>query len=168
MHCTIQTSDDVIVVTGGYNTFDFVTQYHLTDGTETPLTSMGQGRHGHACGVYQDTNGQQVLLVSGGNVPGGPYNAYLTSTEVAIYTDGSQTLEWRETGELPKARTGLRAALVDHILYVTAGEGDDFHFLSWNPSTETWLPAGELTRGRNTPAVIAVPSSVLSNQCSEM
>ena len=60
MHCTIQTSDDVIVVTGGYNTFDFVTQYHLTDGTDTPLTSMGQGRHGHACGVYQDTNGQQV------------------------------------------------------------------------------------------------------------
>ena len=60
MHCTIQTSDDVIVVTGGYNTFDFVTQYHLTDGTETPLTSLGQGRGEHACGVYQDTDGQQV------------------------------------------------------------------------------------------------------------
>ena len=59
-HCTMQTSDDVIVVTGGYNTEDFVTQYHLTDGTETPLTSMGQPRWGHACGVYQDTNGQQV------------------------------------------------------------------------------------------------------------
>ena len=59
-HCTIQTSDDVIVVTGGDGTGDFVTQYHLTDGTETPLTSLGQPRHGHACGVYQDTNGQQV------------------------------------------------------------------------------------------------------------
>ena len=59
-HCTIQTSDDVIVVTGGYNTYDSVTQYHLTDGTETPLTSLGQGRNEHACGVYQDTNGQQV------------------------------------------------------------------------------------------------------------
>ena len=58
--------------------------------------------------------------------------------------------------------------MVDHILYVTAGEGDDFHFLSWNPSTETWLPAGELARGRNTPAVVAVPSSVLSTQCSEI
>ena len=60
LHCTIQTSDDVIVVTGGDGTGDFVTQYHLTDGTKTPLTSMGQPRWGHACGVYQDTNGQQV------------------------------------------------------------------------------------------------------------
>ena len=60
MHCTIQTSDDVIVVTGGGGTYDFVTQYHLTDGTETPLTSLGQPRNDHACGVYQDTNGQQV------------------------------------------------------------------------------------------------------------
>ena len=59
-HCTIQTSDDVIVVTGGYQTSDFVTQSHLTDGTENPLTSLGQGRGQHACGVYQDTDGEQV------------------------------------------------------------------------------------------------------------
>ena len=59
-HCTIQTSDDAIVVTGGYNTYDFVTQYQLTDGTETLLTSLRTPRFNHACGVYQDTNGQQV------------------------------------------------------------------------------------------------------------
>ena len=59
-HCTIQTSDDVIVVTGGIETYNFVTQYHLTDGTETPLAPLGQPRWAHACGVYQDTNGQQV------------------------------------------------------------------------------------------------------------
>ena len=61
-HCTIQTRDDVIVVTGGYGTFDLVTHYHLTDGTETPLTSLGQPRYYHACGVYQDTKGQKVNL----------------------------------------------------------------------------------------------------------
>ena len=39
------------------------TQYnHLTDGTETPLTSLGQPRYYHACGVYQDTKGQKVNL----------------------------------------------------------------------------------------------------------
>ena len=60
-HCTIQLSDDVIVVTGGSPlTEDFVTQYHLTDGTETPLTSMEQPRSGHACGAYHDIGGQQV------------------------------------------------------------------------------------------------------------
>ena len=56
----IQISADVIVVTGGRDTYDYVTQYQLSDGYETPLASLGEPRHMHACGVYQDTNGQQV------------------------------------------------------------------------------------------------------------
>ena len=60
-HCTIQLSSDLIVVTGGYDTYDFVTSYQLTgNGDETPLTPMKQGRADHACGVYQDAGGQQV------------------------------------------------------------------------------------------------------------
>ena len=60
-HCTIQISDDIIVVTGGEETYNYVTQYHLTDDTETHLTPLlGEGRYDHACGVYQDTNRQQV------------------------------------------------------------------------------------------------------------
>jgi len=167
-HCTIQTSDDVIVVTGG-GTFDFVTQYHLTDGTETPLTSLGQGRKNHACGVYQDTNGLQVLLVTGGET----YDQRFSSTEVAIFTDGSQPLEWRETGQLPTVRWGLRAAVVDNVLYVTGGlEGDDdgivlTSILAWDPVSETWQQAGELAVKRAYHAAIAVPSSILSTECSE-
>ena len=59
-HCTIQLSSDIIVVTGGRDTGDFVTQYHLTDGAETPLTPLGQPRYSHACGAYQDADEQQV------------------------------------------------------------------------------------------------------------
>ena len=60
-HCTIQISDDIIVVIiGGFGTAYYVTQYQLTDGTETPLTSLGQQRHEHACGVYKDIHDQQV------------------------------------------------------------------------------------------------------------
>ena len=63
-HCTIQIRDDVIVLTGGgwgdSVTQDAVTQYQLTDGTETALTSLGHPRHMHACGVYKDTDDQQV------------------------------------------------------------------------------------------------------------
>ena len=59
-HCTIQTSDNVLVVTGGVRTEDFVTEYQLANGKETPLTSMGQPRFAHACSVYRDTDGQQV------------------------------------------------------------------------------------------------------------
>ena len=60
-HCTIQLSSDLIVVTGGATTYDFVTSYHLSgNGDETPLTPLKQGRYQHACGVYQDAGGQQV------------------------------------------------------------------------------------------------------------
>ena len=62
-HCTIQISDDVIVVTGGANSKVYVTEYQLTDGTETPLTSFDQSRFAHACGVYKDTDDQQVKLL---------------------------------------------------------------------------------------------------------
>ena len=60
-HCTIQLSSDLIVLTGGDGIGDYVTEYNLSsNGDETPLTPMNQGRSGHACGVYQDAGGQQV------------------------------------------------------------------------------------------------------------
>ena len=60
-HCTIQLSSDLVLVTGGWETFDFVTSYELaSNGDETPLTPMKQARAAHACGVYQDAGGQQV------------------------------------------------------------------------------------------------------------
>ena len=60
-HCTIQLYSNLIVVTGGAYTYDFVTSYQLTgNGDETPLTPLNQGRRNHACGVYQDAGGQQV------------------------------------------------------------------------------------------------------------
>ena len=62
-HCTIQVSSDLIVVTGGYETNDYVTEYQLTgDATETVMTSLITGRRHHACGVYQEAGGQQVRI----------------------------------------------------------------------------------------------------------
>ena len=63
-HCTIQVSSDVIVVTGGLNSFDYVTEYKLTgDATETVMTSLITGRLWHACGVYRQADGQQVIMI---------------------------------------------------------------------------------------------------------
>ena len=59
-HCTMKISEEVIVVTGGWDTEDLVTEYQLTDGRETALTPLTGRRRGHACGVYNDTDGQQV------------------------------------------------------------------------------------------------------------
>ena len=53
-------SEEVIVVTGGRNTEDLVTEYQLTDGRETALTPLTVGRFDHACGVYKDADDQQV------------------------------------------------------------------------------------------------------------
>ena len=53
-------NDEVIVMTGGMHTENYVTEYRLTDGGETPFAPLGQGRDMHACGVYIDKNGQQV------------------------------------------------------------------------------------------------------------
>ena len=66
LHCTIQLSADLIVVTGGVDTYEYVTEYQLTgnNGNETPLTPMRQARYFHACGVYQGAAGQQVRRVS--------------------------------------------------------------------------------------------------------
>ena len=62
-HCTIQVSSDLIVVTGGYSTWDYVTEYQLTgDATETVMTSLINGRDRHACGVYREAGGQQVRI----------------------------------------------------------------------------------------------------------
>merc|ERR1719507_346047 len=135
-HCTIQVSSDLIVVTGGWDTWDLVTSYQLSgNGDETPLTPMNQVRATHACGVYQDAGGQQVLLATGG------YITNPMSTEVAVYSSGSQ-LEWREVegGRLPSPMNGLRATSVDDVLFVTGGTlWDDLtSILSWDPVAESW------------------------------
>ena len=63
-HCTIQVSSDVIVVTGGFKTYDYVTEYKLAgDATETVMTTLITGRDRHACGVYRQADGQQVIMI---------------------------------------------------------------------------------------------------------
>lgn len=63
-HCTLQISNEIIIVTGGYETYSYVTEYHLSgDGNETPLSPMTQGRRTHACGVYRGAGGEQVRRV---------------------------------------------------------------------------------------------------------
>ena len=60
LHCTMQIDALTIIVTGGSQTESYVTEYKLNDSRETPLTPMLQPRWEHACGVYQDSLGQQV------------------------------------------------------------------------------------------------------------
>ena len=63
-HCTLQISNEIIIVTGGFEAESYVTEYHLSgDGNETPLSPMTQPRYEHACGVYRGAGGEQVRRV---------------------------------------------------------------------------------------------------------
>ena len=63
-HCSVQISSDLIIVTGGFNTEEYVTEYQLSgvDATETLLTPIIRPRQQHACSVYQGAGDQQVTI----------------------------------------------------------------------------------------------------------
>ena len=88
--------------------------------------------------------------------------------QVAVYSSGSQ-LEWREVegGQLPVPRSSPRATLVGETLFLTGGLDDYFTYatsiLSWDPVTESWQAAGNLTVPRHWHAAVAVPTSIV--QC---
>merc|ERR1711971_506171 len=165
LHCTMQLSADLILVTGGYGAELYVTEYQLT-GEENPLTPMRQARMGHACAVYQGAAGQQVLLVTGG-YSNSDSGSYLSSTEVATYSSGGRLEEWREVegGELPQPRYGLRATMGGDILFFTGGIDDGNNYLtsilSWDPVAESWQAAGDLAVARAYHAAVAVPELLI-------
>lgn len=84
--------------------------------------------------------------------------------QVAVYSSGG--LQWREVegGELPSARSMLRAAMVGDVLHVTGGYDDDYNIftsiLAWDPDTEMWQDAGELNVARYYHAAVAVPDYI--------
>jgi len=179
-HCTMQTSDDTVVVTGGRGpvgsnnfTNNFVTQYNLIDGTETDLTPLRHGRSGHTCGVYNDLNGKQVLLVTGGWDGGeGGWNTnghYFTRTEVSSYNAGVP-LKWRLSAFLPSPRRGATAAVIGNNIVITGGRDQNHNIvlttiLSWDPVAESWQSAGDLAVTRNYHAAVAVPSTMIEPYC---
>ena len=83
---------------------------------------------------------------------------------MAVYSSGGQ-LEWREVegGELPSPRSGLRAASINDVLYVSGGYDGNYltSILSWDPVGESWQPAGELAVAREYHAAVAVPASLV-------
>ena len=85
--------------------------------------------------------------------------------QVAVYSSGG--FAWREVegGELPSARSGLRAAMVGDVLHVTGGFDDDNNkltsILAWDPVAESWQDAGRLNVARDGHAAVAVPDSII-------
>ena len=79
-------------------------------------------------------------------------------------------MEWREVegGQLPSARRGVQAAVIDNIIVITGGRDANHNILltsilSWDPVAESWQPAGDLAVGREFHAAVAIPTSIV--QC---
>ena len=56
-----------------------------------------------------------------------------------------------ETGRLPSARSGLKAAVIDNNIFVTGGyDGENYltEILHWDPSTGSWQHIGDLAQAR--------------------
>ena len=84
--------------------------------------------------------------------------------QIATYTSSS-ALSWRivETGELPSGRNGLKAAVVENVLFVSGGmdSGNLTAILSWDPLQEKWTHAGDLKVARYFHAIVAIPSNAI-------
>ena len=71
-------------------------------------------------------------------------------------------------GELPSSRYGLRAAVIENMIYVSCGDrgSDDLTvILSWDPLQEKWTHAGDLKVARKYHAAVAIPSMQSVPQC---
>ena len=69
-------------------------------------------------------------------------------------------------GQLPSARRGVKAALIDNIIVITGGRDANHNIiltsiLSWDPVAESWQPVGDLAVGRAYHAAVAVPTSLV-------
>jgi len=127
------------VVTGGWISWQRVTQYSLT-GEVTELPDLITGRYYHACSKFVNSEGVTTLLVTGGYYGGN----YLSSTE--IFTLG--TGDWMAAASLPSPRGSFSGATIGNTVYVFGGDGsgsgslDDI--LQYEETTDAWRPAGKM------------------------
>jgi len=160
-HCSIQVSGSTIVMTGGLDTEELVTEVSGIGGMVTfkNLSSLATGRWDHACGAY--TVGETTMLI----VAGGGRELPLASTEVVEYPSDQS---WRSVGQLPSPRWGLRSVSLGGTLLVTGGgdaSSETDEVVAWDPVTEEWEVAAHLSSSRGNHAVAEVPFNLLANFC---
>ena len=79
--------------------------------------------------------------------------------------DGDNHMQWREVGHLPIATYGLRAAVIDNIIFVTGGFNQLNSILAWDPISESWNEEGRLSVGRYKHAAVAIPLAIAQSGC---
>jgi len=160
-HCSIQVSPSTIVMTGGLDTEDLVTEVSGVGGALAfrNLSSLSTGRWDHACGSYIVGEAMMLIVTGGGN------EHPLASTEVLEYPSEQN---WRSVAPLPSPRWGLRSVSLGGTFLVTGGgdatmETDEV--VEWDPVAEEWTVALYMMSARGNHAVAEVPFELISSFC---
>ena len=99
------------------------------------------------------------------------YESNILCHQTAMYSSGYYGDWMTSNGQLPRARTGLKAAMINSDLYVTGGLGTDgtpfTSILYWDPNQRypSWKSAGDLKVARHSHAAVAIPSSIIESEC---
>jgi len=144
-------AQDKFVITGGWDSYSpgwaikTVTRYSKTGETET-LPQLNVGRRSHACGSYQTDEGDNVLLVTGGQQRSEP-ERYINLDSTEVLEDMAGT--WRLIAPLPSPRSGLRAASVENDIFVFGGKNENYlsDILRYNKD-HTWEEVGQMKETR--------------------
>ena len=101
-------------------------------GTWTPRAPISSQRTLHTAAVVQNSAGQYILYIIGGNSP--------SADLVEAYNATTDT--WTGRASLPSGRYGMTAVTIDGKIYVAGGFGTDGQVTKtlyvYTPATDTW------------------------------
>jgi len=129
-----------------------VSQYNEA-GWVRDLPGLLQRRYYHGCSYYDNNEGSQTFLVTGG-ITGSPNYDFLSSTELLVGTASA----WVWTGELPSPRSGLRGANIENKVVMTGGDDgpESDEILEFDPLTGQWKLVDQMIQARKYHAVSVV------------
>jgi len=155
---------DTFVITGGHDG-DYISRVSLysSAGWVRNLASLNTARSDHGCASYTDSNGQEVLLVAGGDTTG-TGSTTLATTEILRTIDG----RWTMAGNLPDAVYGLSGATLANTVFMTGGYANDNYYstiLRYDASNDVWTTAGQMREKRRYHAVAVVDRDTVEDRC---
>ena len=155
--CGVQISQEVLLLIGGYGTWDRLLEFNTrTNNFTIRGDKLQQGRYGHSCTLLND-----MIIVAGGRMPSTP----LKSTELVPLTNGSP----RFGGDLSITRAyfGLAKIGVHHKKAYSFGGWDSSRnslksVEEWDADTEQWkLATLSLKEAKSGFGYLAVPPQLV-------
>ena len=80
---------------------------------------------------------------------GTPTDSPTESAPDTEISDANSVGVWEEVGTMPIARSEMRGALIDGLIYVPGGWGGESIFAAYNPATDEWQALADLPQGRH-------------------